>query len=208
METKKSFDYRKSYNDDPIFYDEKKKRKKRKILFILILIAIVIFILVKIFGTKTVESENGVKHQIGNFGLCDMYAGGFYCKKEATHRIKRPYMKINFCEEHWKSEGQGWYLQYIERAEDEKRADENSDYETQAKICAEKAVKDNLKSPSTANFCKYSEMNTMSLGNNRWKITGYVEAENSFGATVRENWVVTLTLTESGFTDYSVEFSK
>ena len=79
--------------------------------------------------------------------------------------------------------------------------------ETDAKICAEKLVRDNLKSPSTAKFCKYTEMTATDLGANKWMITGYVDAENSFGATKRETWVVTLTLTETGFKDYSISFN-
>ena len=35
---------------------------------------------------------------------------------------------------------------------------------------------------------------------------GYVDAQNSFGATIRSYWIVTLTLTSSGFTDASVVF--
>ena len=78
---------------------------------------------------------------------------------------------------------------------------------TNAKICAEKAVSDSLKSPSTAKFCKYTDMIATDLGGNRWKVSGYVDAQNSFGATVRTNWTVTLTLTNSGFKDYDVKFS-
>lgn len=78
---------------------------------------------------------------------------------------------------------------------------------TDAKICAEKAVTDSLKSPSTAKFCKYTEMTATNLGGDRWKVTGYVDAQNSFGAVIRTNWTVTLTLTGKGFTDYQVDFS-
>ena len=87
-----------------------------------------------------------------------------------------------------------------------KRNNTSVDRTTDAKICAQKVVEDNLKSPSTAKFCKYAEMTAVNLGGNRWKITGYVDAQNSFGATLRENWTVTLTLTTSGFTDATVIF--
>ena len=84
--------------------------------------------------------------------------------------------------------------------------DSSSSDTTNAKICAKKAVQDELKSPSTATFCQYTDMTATSLGDDRWKVTGYVDAENSFGAVVRQNWSVTLTLTDSGFKDYSVSF--
>lgn len=80
----------------------------------------------------------------------------------------------------------------------------SSDSETDAKVCAVKAVKDSLKSPSTAEFCKYTEMTATNLGGNKWEITGWVDAQNSFGATIRDNWTVTLTLTSSGFKDATV----
>ena len=82
-----------------------------------------------------------------------------------------------------------------------------SNQENDAKVCAKKAVEDQLKSPSTAKFCTYTEMTATNLGGNKWKITGYVDAQNSFGATLRENWTVTLTLTTSGFSDASVIFN-
>ena len=79
--------------------------------------------------------------------------------------------------------------------------------ERDAKIYARLIVEDQLKVPSTADFCLYSEMDATNLEGNRWEITGYVDAENSFGAKLRQNWTVTLTLTSSGCTDYSVDFS-
>ena len=82
----------------------------------------------------------------------------------------------------------------------------NYDTETNAKICAEKAVEDKLKSPSTAKFCSYTQMTATNLSGDKWKITGYVDSQNSFGATVRQYWTVNLTLTKTGFVDYSVSF--
>lgn len=78
---------------------------------------------------------------------------------------------------------------------------------TNAKICAEKAVRDNLKAPSTAKFCSYSDMSATNLEGDKWRVSGYVDAENAFGAMIRQNWTVTLTLTSSGFKDASVTFS-
>lgn len=82
----------------------------------------------------------------------------------------------------------------------------NSKVATNAKICAQKAVEDRLKAPSTAKFCSYSDMTAIHLGGSEWKITGYVDAQNSFGSTQREYWTVTLTLTSTGFEDDTVTF--
>ena len=63
-----------------------------------------------------------------------------------------------------------------------------------------------LKSPSTAKFCSYSKATITYLGSDKYKIKGYVDAENSLGATLRKNFTVTLTLTSQGFKDYNVVF--
>lgn len=55
---------------------------------------------------------------------------------------------------------------------------------------AEKAVKNSLKSPSTAILSKQSECTFESLGNSQYKMTGWVDAQNGFGATLRADWVV------------------
>lgn len=65
--------------------------------------------------------------------------------------------------------------------------------------CAQLIVEDYLKAPSTAKFCKLSDATVAHLGNGEYMVTGWVDAENSFGATIRSNFVVTYTATEKGF---------
>lgn len=183
-----------------------RKKRNKKIATIVVGIGIVIaLILYFIFSPKTVESRNGYKHQIGNFGPCYYFDDeDIQCKKEGTHRIKRPYSESEaFCDEHWERIGRYVFDDWTIGS---KNNSSSSSKETDAKICAVKAVEDTLKAPSTAEFCSYSEMEATNLGGNEWKITGYVDAENSFGAMLREYWTVRLTLTDSGFTDYSVQF--
>ena len=74
-------------------------------------------------------------------------------------------------------------------------------------ICAQNAVSELLKSPSTADFPSYSDSYVEYIGDNEFRISAYVDAENEFGATVRQNFTVVLTLTESGYTDVTVNFS-
>ncbi|MFC0906235.1 hypothetical protein ACFHWD_16275 [Clostridium sp. MT-14] len=58
---------------------------------------------------------------------------------------------------------------------------------------SEDAVKNNLKSPSTAKFpFSYDEAEFKALGNNEFEISSYVDAENSFGGTIRNNFTVTI----------------
>lgn len=77
----------------------------------------------------------------------------------------------------------------------------SGDRSRDAWVCALDVVKGKLKSPSTADFCSYPEATITNLGDNRYQIKGYVDAQNSFGATVRSKFTVTLTLTESGYKD-------
>lgn len=65
--------------------------------------------------------------------------------------------------------------------------------------CAKLIVEDYLKAPSTAKFCKQSDATVTHLGNGEYMVTGWVDAENSYGAMIRSDFVVTYTATEKGF---------
>lgn len=178
-------------------------QKKHKVWLIIFVLLLCGFIVWKIVGPKTIESGNGYSHQVWNFKEeCD-YEG--LCHSEnATHRIHHFFGDYGYyCDECWERfDGQ----ESFDRLAKKSSKSSSSSRETDAKICAKKAVEDQLKSPSTAKFCKYTEMTATNLGGNKWKVSGYVDAQNSFGATLRNNWTVTLTLTTSGFTDATVTF--
>ena len=82
----------------------------------------------------------------------------------------------------------------------------STDPKISAWVCAQELVRENLKSPSTAQFPKYSASYVKDLGNNKYEISAYVDSQNSFGAVVRSYFTAKLTLTEKGFKDYSVKF--
>lgn len=65
--------------------------------------------------------------------------------------------------------------------------------------CATLIVESYLKAPSTAKFCKLSDATVTHLGNGEYMVTGWVDAENSYGAMIRSDFVVTYTATEKGF---------
>ena len=71
--------------------------------------------------------------------------------------------------------------------------------DSEAFSCATAIVKSVLKSPSTAKFCWITDATITHLGNGEYKVTGWVEAQNSFGATLRQNFVVVYTATENGY---------
>ena len=63
-------------------------------------------------------------------------------------------------------------------------------------------VTDRLKAPATAEFCRMSQ-GTITKSGDTWTITGYVDAENSFGATLRNNFTVIITFTDN--TRYTID---
>ncbi len=76
-------------------------------------------------------------------------------------------------------------------------SDDNSsepDYSHKAWVCAQLKVEKMLKSPSSARFefggATYS---TKSLGNNKYKVDSYVDAQNSFGASIRQQFTCNIT---------------
>ena len=170
---------------------------------VIVLCVAFFFVVLKMAGPRTVESGNGWKHQIADFDKKCEFA--VFCKSDCTtHRIHHIFGDYGYyCDDCWDLYGQ---KQFNSLAEKDTKSS-SSDKATDAKICAQKVVKDNLKSPSTAKFCKYAEMTATNMGGDKWKITGWVDAQNSFGATVRENWTVILTLTGSGFKDASISFN-
>lgn len=56
-------------------------------------------------------------------------------------------------------------------------------------IAAQDAVKDQLKSPSSAEFPPFDQEFVFKRKPNEFKVTSYVDADNSFGANLRNNFV-------------------
>lgn len=73
-------------------------------------------------------------------------------------------------------------------------------------ICAENVVENRLKAPSSAEFCSYPEAIITKSGD-IYTIKGYVDTDNDFGANIRTNFTVTLTLTENGYESDSCVFN-
>jgi hypothetical protein len=53
-----------------------------------------------------------------------------------------------------------------------------------------------LKAPSTADFCSYSDATVTDLGGGRFRVSAYVDAENSFGAKIRTIYTCVLKSTD------------
>ena len=76
------------------------------------------------------------------------------------------------------------------------KTDDYGHDEFDAVVAAENVVKNKLKSPASAKFCKHKEY-TITRSGNTWTIKGYVDAQNSFGATLRNTFTVRITFTSS-----------
>ena len=56
------------------------------------------------------------------------------------------------------------------------------------------------------NYKLSREATITDLGNDRYRIKGYVDAQNAFGGVIRTYFTVTLTLTKSGYKDAKCTF--
>lgn len=73
----------------------------------------------------------------------------------------------------------------VSRSDGDGDGDNDENRARMASIQCRNFVKDRLKSPSTAKF----PMSTgQDVGNNSFEVSSYVDAQNSFGATIRQNW--------------------
>jgi len=69
-------------------------------------------------------------------------------------------------------------------------ADRN-DNQSVAEVACENAVRANLKAPSTASFSS----DATDAGHRKWTVSGFVDAENSFGAKIRTDYLCTVDIT-------------
>lgn len=75
---------------------------------------------------------------------------------------------------------------YLSQTSNNSSSNGGRDLAIMASIQCKNFVKDNIKSPSTA---KFTSPMTTELGNDSFEVVAYVDAENSFGANVRNLFV-------------------
>ena len=83
---------------------------------------------------------------------------------------------------------------------------ENRHDDTMAFSCAKEIVKGDLKAPSTAKFCQQGDAKIYHLGNGTYCVIGWVDAENSYGAMLRTEYIVTYDATENGYKNAGVQY--
>ena len=115
---------------------------------------------------------------------CEKPADGGYWK--ASNKADNIY----YCEKHF-----AFHKQLLEEyRESQSDTDKFGHDWAIALTIAEDVVEQKLKSPATANFSSKNETD-ISVRGNSWTVTGWVDAQNSFGATIRTEYSVKITFT-------------
>lgn len=74
-----------------------------------------------------------------------------------------------------------------------------------AYIAAKKFIKEKLKSPSSAKFSHITETTVTKYNGCIFEFSGYVDAQNSFGATLREDYKIKVKYSETKDTYYLID---
>ena len=106
-----------------------------------------------------------------------------------------------YCQEHFE-----FHKEALERVKQENACVDDFGHDwAVAYTIAEDTVEAQLKAPSSAKFSNKNET-SISVHNNVWIVSGWVEAQNSFGATIRNTYTVQITFTSAD--KYTVDFCR
>ena len=76
--------------------------------------------------------------------------------------------------------------------------------ESSARYMVEQFVKDKLKAPATAKFPSWGDRaDVTDIGNFRYRVSGYVDSQNGFGAMIRTHYVAVVR--DKGGRNWSLE---
>lgn len=131
------------------------------------------------------------------------------CGGVATHICKNPFSnKYEFyCQKHYDAiEEMMEALKESASSNTPEKNNSNAHTDSEAWVCAQSIVRNSLKNPRSAKFCPIADATITHLGNGKYQIEGWVEGTNGFGATIRENFVVTYVATARGYSDGIVVF--
>lgn len=119
----------------------------------------------------------------------------FHCSQPAdggTLNNKKGKPEMYFCKKHFQ-EGQN-RLEKSKGSDSDTERDSYGNETYDAYWDAKTEVENRLKAPSTAEFCKGYEADVTRNGST-WTVSGWVDAQNSFGATIRSDFSVKITYT-------------
>lgn len=87
----------------------------------------------------------------------------------------------------------GIFVGCSESEEDKARHEKYGIYTNTTKL-----IESKIRTASTAKFQEFDESLVKDLGGNNYEVSGYVDAENSFGANIRWNWNCTVSIEGEG----------
>lgn len=99
------------------------------------------------------------------------------------------------------------FLTWISPSHDREKEQEHQDV-LAAFVYSQQYVKEKLKSPSTAQFAGIGESHIQKIDQETYKITSFVDAQNSFGATLRTNYVIIMKKNGSIWGVEKLEFNR
>ena len=82
----------------------------------------------------------------------------------------------------------------------------SKDYKKEAYVLAQHVVEQQLKAPKTAKFPWYND-SYIKVSSDKYTVSAYVDAENSFGANVRTYFTVTMTRNGDDWENINVAFN-
>ena len=164
-----------------------------KIFLISQIVLTILTVVVSIFWAILPFIVIGVTYEPGDFSAtqtCSWFAhtgsgcekpanGGLFTVRTGVFETEVEY----YCAEHFEK--------MKESIENSDKKDKNDIDESDVWYEAKEIVKNRLKAPSTASFCSKSSA-TITKSGKTWVIEGYVDAENSFGAMIRNDFRVVL----------------
>lgn len=142
----------------------------------------------------SVGYRSGDNSQIACYDCGEPADGGYW---KASDKSKNEY----FCQEHFE-----FHKEALERVKQESACKDDFGHDwAVAYTIAEDTVEAQLKAPSTAKFSNKNDT-SISVHNNVWIVKGWVEAQNSFGATIRNTYTVQITFTSAD--KYTIDFCR
>ena len=142
----------------------------------------------------SVGYRSGDNSQIACYDCGEPADGGYW---KGLDKSENEY----YCQEHFE-----FHKVALERVQQESACKDDFGHDwADAYTLAENVVEAQLKAPSTADFSNRNET-SIYVHNNVWIVSGWVEAQNSFGATIRNTYTVQITFTSAD--KYTIDFCR
>ena len=178
--------------------EEQRKAKKISVCIQILIVVLCVVSSVGMFFLNnhiySVGFKSGDHSEMACYDCGEPADGGYW---KDLDKSKNEY----YCQEHF-----DFHKEAVERVKQENACKDDFGHSwAVAYTIAEDTVTAQLKAPSTADFSNKNET-SISVHNNVWIVRGWVEAQNSFGATIRNTYTVQITFTSAD--EYTVDFCR